>query len=97
MIRYIKEDTLIIRQIQELIAQDGQLQKELDEVVDLAEAVELVIAAGVKQGYNFTRDQVSEGLHKMQMSSDPEELSKHELLAIAGGFTFVPTAEERRK
>jgi hypothetical protein len=85
------------KQIQELICQDSQLQQQLNTVVTLTEAAELIVASGIKQGYQFITSQVTEVLNNMQMLAYPEELSEEELLGVAGGLREIPMAEERRK
>jgi hypothetical protein len=85
------------KQIQELICQDSQLQQQLNTVVTLTEAAELIVASGIKQGYQFITSQVTEVLNNMQMLAYSEELSEEELLGVAGGLREIPMAEERRK
>lgn len=81
----------MIEQIQLLVVQDQQLQKELKTVSDLGEAAELVAASGKERGYNFTVSNVALALHEMMGTDDnSNQLSEGDILASAGkGIRFL--------
>lgn len=75
----------MLEQIKSLLVQDQQLEQQLKDASNLAEAVDLIVSAGLTMGVSFVKEQVSEALQSMPWSVGAEELSEEDLLAVAGG------------
>ena len=68
--------------LQELL-QDQTLQDQLAQATTQDETIQLIVAAGVKQGYDFTAENVAKDVAKL-MAPASQELSEDELLNVAG-------------
>jgi predicted ribosomally synthesized peptide with nif11-like leader len=65
------------------LLQDAQLRQKLQNVTNVAEAMQLILAAGKQKDYAFTQKDLAEAIHQVQ---NPElELSDAALEAVAGG------------
>jgi predicted ribosomally synthesized peptide with nif11-like leader len=65
------------------LLQDAQLRQKLQNVTNVAEAMQLIVVAGKQKGYAFTQKDLAEAIHQVQ---NPElELSDAALEAVAGG------------
>jgi DNA-binding transcriptional regulator LsrR (DeoR family) len=71
----------MLQQIKELLT-NTQLQQQIKEAATLAEAVQLIMAAGAEKGYNFAKESVSQFLAGQMLTT---ELTEQDLLAVAGG------------
>ena len=83
----------MLHQIKSLI-NDVQLQQQLKQAADLADAVKLIVNAGAAKGYTFSKETVSRTLASM-MPAEPSQLSEEDLLSVAGagGRTFPENAQ----
>ena len=66
------------------LLQNAQLQQQVKEVANLAEAIKLITTAGVEKGYSFTQKSVAQVVSGL--IREEHELSEGELLAVAGGL-----------
>ena len=73
----------MMQDIKELL-QDAQLQQQVQDAADLAEAVTLITNAGTRKGYSFAHESVAQALSELLV--EEQELSESDLLAVAGGL-----------
>ena len=69
----------MLNQIKALL-NDAQLRQQIKNAATMAEAIALIKNAGVKKGYQFSSDSLSQ-----LMQSQLEPLSEVDLLSVAGG------------
>jgi hypothetical protein len=75
----------MIENIKKLL-QNAQLQQQVKEAANLAEAIKLMTSADAQKGYFFTQESVAQVVNGFML--EKHELSEDDLLAIAG--TSVP-------
>lgn len=73
----------MIQNIKELL-QNVQLQQQVKEAANLAEAIKLITTAAVEKGYSFTQESVAQVISGLML--EEQELSEAELQAVAGGL-----------
>lgn len=73
----------MIQNIKELL-QNTQLQQQVKEAANLAEAIKLITAAGAEKGYSFTQESVAQVVSGQIL--EEHELSEADLLLVAGGL-----------
>lgn len=72
----------MIQHIKELL-QNTQLQQQIKEAANLAEAIKLITTAGAQKGYFFTQENVAQVVSEVML--ELQELPEADLLAVAGG------------
>ncbi|MDZ7960290.1 MAG: Nif11-like leader peptide family natural product precursor [Aulosira sp. DedQUE10] len=72
----------MIQNIKELL-QNPQLQQQVKEATNLAEAIKLITTAGTQKGYSFTQESLAQVVSGLML--EERELSEVDLLAVAGG------------
>ena len=77
----------MLNQIKALL-QDAQLRQKIKEAKTLDEVIKLIATAAPEKGDNFTTEGVTQMLTRLLPGSgnEGEELSKEDLLAVAGGL-----------
>ncbi len=70
----------MLNQIKALLS-DAQLRQQIKKATSMTEAIALIKTAGVKKGYQFSSDSISQ-LRPNQL----EPLSELDLLSVAGGL-----------
>jgi predicted ribosomally synthesized peptide with nif11-like leader len=80
----------MIQNIKQLM-QNPQLQQQLKQARNLAEAIQLIANAGKQEGYSFTQESVARAVDGLMLKE--QELSEQDLLAVAGGAKSF-TSEE---
>lgn len=78
----------MIQNLKELL-QNAQLQQQVKEATNLAEAIKLITTAGVEKGYSFTQESVAQVVSGLMLGE--HELSESDLLAVAGGRYCLDT------
>jgi hypothetical protein len=73
----------MIHNIKELL-QNTQLQQQIKEATNFAEAIKLITTAGTQKGYSFTQESVAQVASGLML--EERELSESDLLAVAGGL-----------
>lgn len=73
----------MIQNIKELL-KNTQLQQQVKEAANLAEAIKLIATVGVQKGYSFTQENVAQVVNTLML--EEHELSEEDLLAVAGGL-----------
>ena len=74
----------MIQNIKQLL-QNAQLQQQVKEASNLAEAIKVIANAGVQKGYSFTQESVAQVLNSLALKE--QELSEEDLLAVSGGIS----------
>ena len=77
----------MLNQIKALL-QDGQLRQKIKAAKTLDEAIKLIITEDAEKGDNFTTEDVTQMLTKLEPGTGNKliELSESDLLGVAGGF-----------
>lgn len=73
----------MIHNVKELL-KNSQLQQQVKEAANLAEAIKLITIAGVQKGYSFTQESLTQAIGKLML--EEQELSEEDLQAVAGGL-----------
>ena len=73
----------MIQHIKELL-QNAQLQQQVKEATNLAEAIKVITTAGAQKGYSFTQESVAQMISKLMLEG--HELTETDLLSIAGAL-----------
>ncbi|OUL25476.1 Nif11-like leader peptide family natural product precursor [Nostoc sp. T09] len=73
----------MIENIKELL-QNVQLQQQLKEAGNLAEAIKLITIAGAQKGYSFTQESVAQVVSGLIL--EERALTESDLLMVAGGL-----------
>ena len=73
----------MIKNIKELL-QNAQLQQQVKEAANLAEAIKLITTAGAQKGYSFTQESVAQVVSRLMLEG--HELTEADLLSIAGAL-----------
>ena len=73
----------MIENIKELL-QNVQLQQQLKEAGNLAEAIKLITTAGAQKGYSFTQESVAQVVSRLIL--EERALTESDLLMVAGGL-----------
>lgn len=76
----------MIENIKELL-QNAQLQQQVKEAANLAEAIKLITTAGAEKGYSLTQQKVAQVVSKLML--EKQELLETDLLTIAGAFGYT--------
>ncbi|MDZ7960289.1 MAG: Nif11-like leader peptide family natural product precursor [Aulosira sp. DedQUE10] len=66
------------------ILKNAQLQQQIKEATNLAEAIKLITTAGSQKGYSFTQESVAQVVSGLMLGE--HELTEADLLAVAGGL-----------
>lgn len=80
----------MIQTIKELL-QNVQLQQQIREAGNLAEAIKLITTAGVEKGYAFTQESIAQAFSGLMLGE--QELSEADLQTVAGGRYCASTCE----
>jgi hypothetical protein len=81
----------MIQNIKELL-QNAQLQQQVKEADNLAEAIKLIATAGLQKGYSFTQESVAQAIGELMLGE--HELSEDDLLSVAGGLRCMESCIE---
>ncbi|OUL21138.1 Nif11-like leader peptide family natural product precursor [Nostoc sp. RF31YmG] len=73
----------MIQNIKELL-QNTQLQQQIKEAANLAEAIKLITTAGAQKGHAFSQESVAQVVGGLMLES--HELTESDLLMVAGGL-----------
>jgi TRAP-type C4-dicarboxylate transport system permease large subunit len=73
----------MIQHIKELL-QNTQLQQQVKEAANLAEAIKVITTAGAQKGYFFTQENVAQVVSEAML--ELQDLPEADLLAVAGGY-----------
>ncbi|OUL35954.1 Nif11-like leader peptide family natural product precursor [Nostoc sp. 106C] len=73
----------MIQNIKELL-QNTQLQQQIKEAANFAEAVKLITTAGAQKGYSFSQENIAQAASGLML--EEREISEADLLAVAGGL-----------
>ncbi|MDZ7960291.1 MAG: Nif11-like leader peptide family natural product precursor [Aulosira sp. DedQUE10] len=73
----------MIQNIKELL-QNAQLQQQIKEAANLAEAIKLITTAGAKKGYSFTQESIAQVVSELML--EERALTESDLLMVAGGL-----------
>jgi predicted transposase YdaD len=76
----------MIKNIKELL-QNAQLQQQVKEAANLAEAIKLIATAGAEKGYSLTQQKVAQVVSELML--EKQELLETDLLAVAGAFGYT--------
>jgi hypothetical protein len=71
----------MIQNIKDLL-QNTQLQMQVKEAANLAEAIKLITIASVQKGYSFTQESIAQAVSKLML--EEHELSEADLFTVAG-------------
>ncbi|MFN6565698.1 Nif11-like leader peptide family natural product precursor [Dendronalium sp. ChiSLP03b] len=73
----------MIHNIKELL-QNAELQQQIKEAANLAEAIKIIVNVGAQKGYSFTQESIVQVVSKLML--EERELSETDLLTVAGGL-----------
>ncbi|MFN6565700.1 Nif11-like leader peptide family natural product precursor [Dendronalium sp. ChiSLP03b] len=73
----------MIENIKQLL-QNAELQQQIKEAINLAEAIKLITTVGAQKGYSFTQESVAQAVGKLML--EEHALTESDLLMVAGGL-----------